>query len=590
MGFFVVSTSALAIGIALSPGSSDDWVLDGLNSVISILLCALVGLRIQLGVKNRYALVAWIAALVVTAVLGLTQWTGEYVDRIQDALHLEDADDIGLWFVVPIGLLIAGRCDRIGKFPMTILWFGFFAQSASTLLDLLDGWLTFSVGYDSDLMEMLVNFSEFVFLQAYLVGLTVFVASICVARQMGDLALRPDPLAVGTLGRRLFNELDLFAAARFPRHAIAHWPGARYIIEGGRFALWFGLVGREARRRFGKSLNAQFQEIIYLMLRDGLDAQAYYMMELCRDGRLAHAGQYLSRYETKNGLFKALHRMLPKHGQRRTKLGDKIRFVDMCEAANIPVIPIFAGFENGVISWRIDDLELLDCDLFVKLARGKGARGALWLERVDRHQYLGPDDIVSSLDEVLSSLQASSFDGPIILQPRVSNHANVADFASDSLVVVRVMTCLDQNYEPQITHGLLRILGKLEPTWPTGAEFGAPVDIITGRLGALVGDKINGALDSYRDHPVLGTRVEGTTLPYWEGIKNLALDAHRTCRGRLLVGWDIAITTYGLFIVEGNALPDVAFLQRAHRAPIGSSPLGPLLTFHLGRLESKGKK
>jgi hypothetical protein len=112
------------------------------------------------------------------------------------------------------------------------------------------------------------------------------------------------------------------------------------------------------------------------------------------------------------------------------------------------------------------------------------------------------------------------------------------------------------------------------------------VDLATGRLGVLTGDKISDALDWHSTHPITGARVEGRILPLWSEMRTLAEKAHRACCGRLVVGWDIALTAEGPMVVEGNGLPDVAFLQRVHRSAIGASPLGPLLMFHLDRLEA----
>jgi hypothetical protein len=583
---FVALTSALALAILITPGTGDGWVIDGLNSVISALLCLLIAHRLSLGVKNKRALYAWLLAFIITAILSLTQWCDDYVERIEDAFHVEDVDDICLWFVTPIGFLVASRFERVGRFPLLVLIGGFCAQTLSTLLDLLDGWLTNSAGYDLDVMEMLVNFSEFVFLQLYLIGLTLFMASIYIFREAEQAAFRRDSRAVGTRARHLFDKLNLFATPRFPRQPLAHMPAARYLIELARTGQWFCTLSKPVRRRFGKPVNLQLQEIILLMLRDGLDAQAYYMMELFRDERLHQAGRYLTRYETKNGLFKALHKTLLDENWLRTKLGNKRKFAELCEQAGIPAIATFVTFERGRAHWRTSDPAALDRDLFAKLGKGKGARGTTWFQRIAPRRYRIPNGSEMSLDEVLESLRVKSLEAPIVLQARQVNHPAIADLATDSLVVVRVVTCLDQRFEPEVTHGMLRILGKLEPGWGNNSEYGAPVDLATGRLGALTGDKIGDALDWHSTHPITGARVEGRILPLWNEVRMLAVKAHRACRGRLLVGWDIALTAEGPMVVEGNGLPDVAFLQRVHRSAIGTSPLGPLLMFHLDRLEA----
>lgn len=586
MAGFVVATSFLALAFAIMPGTGDSRLLGGLNGVVSALLCLLIAHRLSLGVKDKGALCAWAGAFLATAILSLAHWLQGDIARLPAASRVEDIVALGLWLVTPTGFLTARRSDRFGRFQTLVLIAGFGFQSLSTLLHLLDGRLNGATEDNAGALAVLGDLSEFGCLQLYLIGLTLFAASIRISRQSGEAGLARDPLAVGTQARRLFTELNLFAKGRFPRHPIAHIPGVRYLIEIGRTVRWFGTLSKPVRRRFGKPINRQFQEIILLMLRDGLDAQAYYMMELFRDGRLDQAGRYLARYETKNGLFKALHKTLAPENWLRTKLGNKRKFAEFCDEAGVPTIPTFATFERGEINWRTADRTALDRDLFVKLGKGKGARGAAWYQRIAPERYRAQDGGESSLDEIVESLRVRSLETPIILQPRVVNHPDIAAFATNSLLVVRVITCLNRQFEPETTYGMLRILSKLEPTWPTISEFGVPVDLETGRLGALTGDKIHDALEWHSLHPITQAPVEGTILPCWPQIRELAVTAHRASKGRLLIGWDIALTSQGPLVVEGNGLLDIVFPQRVHRMAAGTSPLGPLLAFHLERLEA----
>jgi hypothetical protein len=76
-------------------------------------------------------------------------------------------------------------------------------------------------------------------------------------------------------------------------------------------------------------------------------------------------------------------------------------------------------------------------------------------------------------------------------------------------------------------------------------------------------------------------------MPHWEAIKAIALQAHDAAHGRLLVGWDIAVTADGPLLLEGNSYPDVDFPQRVCRMGIGESPLGAPLHAALVDLERR---
>jgi len=171
----------------------------------------------------------------------------------------------------------------------------------------------------------------------------------------------------------------------------------------------------------------------------------------------------------------------------------------------------------------------------------------------------------------------------MIVQPQLRTHPEIADLADQSLIAIRVLTCLDERGEPVVTHGLLRILSKLEPAWDCRDEFASPIELHTGRLGQLISDRV-AEIERHSHHPVTRQRVEGRVLAQWPAISALATEAHRAFSHRVFVGWDIASTVDGPVLLEGNTNLDVMFPQRAYRQGFGRGPLGPLLHRHLADL------
>ena len=54
-------------------------------------------------------------------------------------------------------------------------------------------------------------------------------------------------------------------------------------------------------------------------------------------------------------------------------------------------------------------------------------------------------------------------------------------------------------------------------------------------------------------HPDSGVAISGERLPNIEGIRQLVEKAHlRMCPAVPLVGWDVALTTEGMCLLEGN--------------------------------------
>ena len=191
MTVVVVATSALTASVLWTTATSDNWYLDHINAFIAALMALLAAHRLYLGVTPRLARAAWIAVFVLfLAVAILSPFEGA-MDRIETMLGIEDIDDLCLWFVLPCALMVALRSERVSALPFQLLLGAFVAQTASTALDL----------FDDDLMPIgritigeMVDFSEFVYLQLYFVGLTLFMASLYL-RMWPDGAVQPSGLA-----------------------------------------------------------------------------------------------------------------------------------------------------------------------------------------------------------------------------------------------------------------------------------------------------------------------------------------------------------------------------------------------------------
>ncbi|MGH6894523.1 MAG: sugar-transfer associated ATP-grasp domain-containing protein, partial [Dongiaceae bacterium] len=398
------------------------------------------------------------------------------------------------------------------------------------------------------------------------------------------IAVRAQASDVGDLARYLFAHLGLFKKQHYPRVGNFALPGAKFGLSVARFFKWFYPFGPRVRDKFQRSLWRQFLDICAMEVRHDLDAQAYYMLELYRDQARARAAGYLTRWETKNGLFKVLTWQVSK-SRRRTKLGDKLALHRICEEHHIPSVPILMIAEDGNLEFCCERPGL-ERDLFLKPRQSKGARGTEVI-RYCGGRFTGKDGVASSYEGLLERIAQRSKDGAVLVQPWIKNHSDLADLADQSLIPVRVITCLDDSGMPVVTHGMLRVLGKLEPGWPTKLELGAPVDLQSGVLGMMTGDKAAMIFDWYENHPVTHAKVLGRRLHFWSEIRSVALAAHAACKDRLVVGWDIAVGPDGPLLLEGNSYVDVDFLQRVHRCPIGASPLGPLLFFRLRDIECR---
>jgi hypothetical protein len=346
---------------------------------------------------------------------------------------------------------------------------------------------------------------------------------------------------------------------------------------------WFtALNGREIRRRSGKGILRQLYEQLQLSARHAILPPWYYMFELFDDERLARAGHYLRRDETKRGIYKMLKRR-----QTRRRLHDKVRFANRCHEHGVRT-PDYLQAKNGSVR-RPDDQEadsLPKTDLFAKPSRGRGGRG------MEEWRYDGSGwsrDGAAPIDEaaLFEHFRELSKVETYLIQRRLVPHADLADLSGNILTTIRMVTIRNENGDHEATHAAFRM-----PNGPHAkvdnfhaGGLAAKVDIETGELGP--GSDIGLRPDAawHTTHPDSGAPLEGRKIPFWKETLDLARRAHAALHHWAVIGWDIAIVDDGPVVIEGNSGADLDIIQRSHREPMGDSRFGELLAHHLRELE-----
>jgi hypothetical protein len=556
---FLGVTTLIALGTLVFPGTG--WVLDFLTALVAAGAAIMAGARLALGTPNAAARRAWQTALVLLGLVSIGQLAAPFGFATEFSIA-------GLLLVAAAVLVwLVARYDSMPSAARHLLWSALAAQAAG-LAALLLGW------------TIVADFLTLIALQLYLLGAVLFAASV--RRALFGAQHRASE--VGDFARYLFATSRLFKKVRHPRVGNFTVPGHKTVFVLVRLIRWFPTIGPRVRAKFGVGLWQQFLDLCVMALRHGLDAQVYYMFEFYRPERRVRTSGYLTRYEMKNGLYKVLTWQVSKT-KRRIMLGDKLGMNRICEEHGIATVPILIVAENGKLEHRCAAAGL-ERDLLIKPRQSKGSRG-IEVIRHSNGKYLCENGASLDRDGLIALIAQRSEEAPILVQPLVKNHPGVADLAERALMRMRVITCLDQDGNPVLTHAVLSNLCKLETSWPTDIELGAAVDLDSGALGMMTGDKADAWLDWSEDHPITRARVLGRIVPCWDQIREIALAAHAACRDRALVGWDIAVGEEGAVLLEGNSYPDVDFLQRSHQCAVGDSPLGPLLYARLADLERR---
>jgi hypothetical protein len=353
--------------------------------------------------------------------------------------------------------------------------------------------------------------------------------------------------------------------------------------------LWYApRLAPKVRAETGLSIQKQLRDQFRLAFRQGIDPSVYYFEQLYEPGALDRIDHYFWRREVKGRLLALLHRLQPPAAERRINLGDKLQFLAWCARTNLPHAAPLMLIEDGQVIWQTGNLLDLDQDLFAKPRTGRGANGVRMYRRISAFCYEDETGRRLTLGQIASDLIRRFGTRNLMVLPRLRNHPDLAPMASESLITIRAVTCLDERQQPELVLAYLRVLTKLEPDWPVKkpiSEYAAAIDLAHGTLSAMTGDKPE-CLSQWHDrHPVTGVAIAGREVPCWDAVAALAERAHRVTRDRVLVGWDIAITPSGPLLLEGNSYPDVHYPQRIYRRPYGEMRIGELLRHHMGRLE-----
>jgi len=395
-------------------------------------------------------------------------------------------------------------------------------------------------------------------------------------------------LPVGARARQLLRRVVLADHSIAGLGRLADQFFLRPLASLARIVPLIRLVGPKAKRDLGLSIPRQLYDLVRMVLVHGAKPWIYYLSECYRPGGMDEARSIVMRNEIKRGIGKALNRLDAEAYQHRRDLGDKRAAAAWCDEHGLPHAGPLMLVEDGktiLLGAQAD----LDRDLFAKRREGRGSYKVTPYRRVAPFQYQDRDGRILTLQQITDGLMNRKPRRSWMLVPLLHTHPELADLTGDSLLTFRALTCLDEQMRPVITNLYLRSITKIEPRWDVGRleEYGAPVDLETGMLGQITGDKPECLSEFFDHHPVTGARVTGRLVPGWRDMAQLAVRAHATLPGRVFIGWDIAMTAEGPKILEGNSFADPMFPQRVFRQPIGHMRLGELLNFHLGRIEAQ---
>jgi hypothetical protein len=330
---------------------------------------------------------------------------------------------------------------------------------------------------------------------------------------------------------------------------------------------------------------SQFLSQVALAVGYRILPKYYYIFALERREMRRRADEYLTRTETKSGIYRALKQR--ENREQMVRINDKLVFSSFYATNGVRAVPLVAAYRAGARVADIGPPETpRDVDLFVKPSEGRGGGGTeAWLVQTPGH-YRSSRGEEKTLQQLLEHVAAKSVNGgEYLLQPRLVNHPDIADLTPGALSTVRLLTVLNEQMEPEAVSAAFRMaISKTSPVDNFHAGgIAAAVDMETGMLGRASGLGLGGDFSWHEKHPLTGGMILDRRLPNWEKAKALAVAAHKLLAPRIVVGWDVGFLSDGPCLVEGNVGPDLDIHQRAELRPMGNGRYAALLAHHMER-------
>ncbi len=207
------------------------------------------------------------------------------------------------------------------------------------------------------------------------------------------------------------------------------WP-----LIGTALAVRSGIkLGGPVARAGGPSVLRQIGQQIRLALCTRIMPRYYYIFELHRPELRRRAAEYLTRVETKSGIYRALKQ----RGDRSkfVRINDKLAFATFFARSGLRVVPVFAAFRAGLRVGNVGDGTLPEGqDLFVKMIEGRGGVGAERWQAQPHGRYRNSRGEERTAEDLVSLMLELSKQDDCLIQARVVNDPAIADLTPGRLI------------------------------------------------------------------------------------------------------------------------------------------------------------
>jgi hypothetical protein len=308
---------------------------------------------------------------------------------------------------------------------------------------------------------------------------------------------------------------------------------------------------------------------LWTAMRNNVLPSEYYAYGLWQPDRRKNIDNYLYGNECTR-LFKFLNR--PSY---LDAIDDKLVFYQMCKARGIPTPAVLAAFAPDGRLLDFESGRPPKHDLFVKVSTGSSRAERFRWHGINFESNRGCRLKPEELDSYLA-YRARTENLTLIVQPVLSNHADLRAQSNEALATARLVT--GRSSDGEVTPIFCVMYFGLADQITSHGNCVTLIDVANGRpLPAPPQDSPGVANFRYRE---LGSN-EASTLPEWDAALRHVRVAHQACSDFVFVGWDVAFTPDGVVVLEGNAGWDPAAYQILRGEPLGCTKFADILAARL---------
>lgn len=264
-------------------------------------------------------------------------------------------------------------------------------------------------------------------------------------------------------------------------------------------------------------------------------------------------------------------------------LRDKIAFHAHCIRHSLPTIPVlcvvtskdkYLDYHDICVTnkskWKSKSAHF-SREIFVKPVDGFHGHDAFVAQVDGEHvRFLGQELLIDRFYDYLQSALSTAISGWLI-QPRVYPNKSIERIlTSEGVTTARIVTYMKNGRaallaaEAKITVG-----GNVVDNFANGSlgNLIAAINLESGELAPAWGStqKDWPKITQFYRHPDFNTWIAGFRLPRWDMMTELAIRAQESLPTLCSVGWDIADTTDGIVVIEGNSTYGMAGIQVAYQ-------------------------